>query len=95
MTNIQKAAVVKKAFSLLLKETTIKARGGCKKSAMNVIQYMTVENEMLRSLGYMVNDNGRIVKFKPWEYGELVKRAADGDLDAAEELLKSLNTKLQ
>ena len=95
MTNIQKAAAVKKAFDLLLDETTSKATKGCEKSALNVIRYITVENEILKSLGFMVNDNGRIVKFKPWKYGELVKRAADGELDAAEELLKSLNTNIQ
>jgi hypothetical protein len=92
MNNIEKAAVVRKAFNMLLKDTTTKATQGCKKSALDVIRYMTVENEMLRSLGYMINDNGRIVKFKPWKYGELVKRAAQGDMDSAEELLNSLNT---
>jgi hypothetical protein len=84
------AKLTRNAFDLKLKVLTNAARSGNKKAALNVIKYMTAEAECLRNLGYMTNDNGKIVKFKVSEDPSigLAIKAAKGDSAAAEELLK-------
>jgi len=94
MTNKEAAKIAAKAFNLLLDRESIKAREGHHQAARNVIVYMTAQALALRSLGYMTNDNGRLVKFKPIKdpMMQLTMQAKNGDLDAAEKLLAMFTT---
>ncbi len=72
MNNKDTAKIVQKAFKPLLKATSWKATCGSNKAASDLLKQMTAYNFVLRQLGYMDDDEGRIVKFKPIQLPDYV-----------------------
>ena len=58
---------VVKAFKPMLKTATNKARSGDNQAAEDVMKLMTAETWVLRKFDLMVDDDGNIVPFIPWE----------------------------
>ena len=84
------AQAVKSTYDKVLKELTVRARGGCNKSASLVLQKMTEFNNVLAHLGYATTDSGRLVFHKNRQVDPrtaLALRAAKGDATAARQLL--------
>ncbi len=99
MTNKEICKIFNEAMSLLFKKTQAegsKLHAGHQRSikhACRVMQQLTVQATIEKLLGYEKNDNGRIVKRVRTKAqkaeAELLKKAAKGDIKAADELLKS------
>lgn len=89
MNNLELAEITCKAFNALLNQTTNKARSGSNAAAKDVMSQMTAKNNILKMLGYMEDDDSKLVPYTP-NNDPLVKlalKAKDGDTDAALELL--------
>lgn len=64
MNNKELAKYTKKAFDIMLKNTSWKATLGSDKAALSLIKEMTAMELVLHSLGYATNDTGRLIKHK-------------------------------
>jgi hypothetical protein len=94
MENREIAKIIRLAFKKLLDTETAKATRGNTDAAINVMKYLTAQNLSLRSIGYELNDHGRLVKYSKKPQSEMVRLsllAKEGNLNAAEELLKLIN----
>lgn len=93
MEKIEQARWVVKAFSHLKRETGLWATAGEKDAADDLMSQMITENLLLKSLGYTLDDDGRLVKYKPLvglerERIDLAIKAGKGDTKAAQRLLE-------
>lgn len=97
MTNYEIAKITFEAFRSLGEKTRIKARGGDKDAAKKVLSQLAAESIVLKQYGYAVGDSGRLKKYKVTKRDEkfnaLSLKAADGDIDAAKLLLKTMMSK--
>lgn len=94
MNNLTAARIVNKAFRLLAKETTLKARSGDTEAVRQILLQMTAENIALKNLGYALTDTGRLIKYSRRTrspLNELALRASGGDVAAAMELLHAMS----
>lgn len=93
MTKLKKAKFIKEAFDLLCGKTSHKASQGCNKSARELLEQMTLQNLLLKDLGYWLTDDGKLTiePPKPDPRYELAMKASKGDSEAAEELLKLMS----
>jgi hypothetical protein len=95
MTNLEIAKDIQKAYKLLLDKTSWKATTGSHKAACDVISQMTSYHLALKAFGYMTNDEGKLVKYKPRvlsEYEQLVMNTTSGKESDAQKLLDYIYT---
>ena len=93
MTNIEIAKWVTEAFRRLTNETRLWAKSGDNDAALDLIRQMTAENQILKSLGHALDDEGNLVKHhsltnKDQKKAQLALAAARGDTEAANELME-------
>lgn len=96
MTNQEQAEILVEAFKKLKHETRLWARAGDKDAANSLLKQMAAENLLLKSLGYMLGDGGRLVKYKSPTGAEAEQvywalEAAKGNTQAAERLLNLMS----
>lgn len=95
MNNLQKSRIIHKAFSSLIKKTSQAATHGSARAALDLMDQITFKAEILKNLGFMTNDNGKIVKFIPDKNAKikLALQSAKGVSGTAEKLLNLLSNK--
>ena len=96
MTNQEQAEILIDAFKRLKHETRLWARSGDKEAARDLLKQMAAENLLLRSLGFALDDDGKLIKHKDLSMAEqervgLALEAARGNTQAAERLLNLIS----
>lgn len=99
MDNKEICKIFNEAMSLLFDKTRVEgtkihaSHRKALKHASRVMKELTVQATIEKLLGYEKNDEGRIVKRvrtkAQLEESALVRRASEGDVNAADQLLKS------
>jgi hypothetical protein len=105
MKNKEICKIFNEAMSLLMEKTRRKGmtlyagHPDSHKHSLRVMKELTTQATIERLLGYEKNDEGKIVKRvrskAQQQEATLLKRAADGDIKAADELLKLFSKELK
>lgn len=96
MTNQEQAEILVEAFKKLKHETRLWARAGDKGAARDLLKQVAAENLLLRSLGFALDDDDKLIKYEDLSMAEqekvwLALEAARGNVQAAERLLNLMS----